>query len=555
MFDQNSLFFKTSKSIAEEFLQTSVIVDDQAYFESNTRARKVQPVPIDNLVVPGRKRNQEEKKRVKTTRVPPVVDIGIEEEKGSYVLDAQKVINSFAEKQIVCSVIKPSSDNDWVRSVEKLASSTDIMILDWEISRDNGKKIKNLLGKILKASNQKPKQLRLMVIYTGDPKIAEIAREIKTEIQSKLNVSTQKIEEQDNGFALVYGSTRIVVFSKPGTDYLPEQYKDRRVEFEQLADRVTAEFTVMTAGLVSNVAINSLALIRNSTHKILGKFSIYLDAPYLTHRALLVNPEDAEEFLTELIAEELRAILDEESVGRGANLELIKEWLLSSNKENFVLALNPQISFSLQETLDILQTGLKDCAKIMSTKKERPHKLPFTAMFRPDAITHKDLDERFSLITTIRTRYEKKKPRLTFGTILQRVNDNSFWVCMQPRCDAVRVDSERAFPVLPLKVCDNDKKFRLILENNGEHIRLSLKDKPYDLDLINFASNPNDNGMIVANLYQGNYFFKTTKRVRYKWIGELRPEQAQRIANEFAANLSRVGLEESEWLRLWATKG
>jgi hypothetical protein len=30
-------------------------------------------------------------------------------------------------------------------------------------------------------------------------------------------------------------------------------------------------------------------------------------------------------------------------------------------------------------------------------------------------------------------------------------------------------------------------------------------------------------------------------------------EHAQRIVNEYAAKLSRVGLDESEWLRRWAS--
>ncbi len=38
-------------------------------------------------------------------------------------------------------------------------------------------------------------------------------------------------------------------------------------------------------------------------------------------------------------------------------------------------------------------------------------------------------------------------------------------------------------------------------------------------------------------------------QVKFQWILELKEAHAQRIVNNFAAQLSRVGLAESEWLR------
>jgi hypothetical protein len=39
---------------------------------------------------------------------------------------------------------------------------------------------------------------------------------------------------------------------------------------------------------------------------------------------------------------------------------------------------------------------------------------------------------------------------------------------------------------------------------------------------------------------------------KFIWILDLKEAHAQRIANLYAARLSRVGLDESEWLRRWA---
>jgi hypothetical protein len=94
----------------------------------------------------------------------------------------------------------------------------------------------------------------------------------------------------------------------------------------------------------------------------------------------------------------------------------------------------------------------------------------------------------------------------------------------------------------------------MVLEENEKFIKLVLNNKPHDLKLITFASRIRDKGMIKARKDDRHYFIDTGRR-KYKWVGELRSEHAQRVANEFASNLLRVGLEESEWLRLWATKG
>jgi hypothetical protein len=50
-------------------------------------------------------------------------------------------------------------------------------------------------------------------------------------------------------------------------------------------------------------------------------------------------------------------------------------------------------------------------------------------------------------------------------------------------------------------------------------------------------------------------FFKSGAReTNFQWVAELRTEHAQRIANMLAGKISRVGLNESEWLRLNAKR-
>ncbi len=44
--------------------------------------------------------------------------------------------------------------------------------------------------------------------------------------------------------------------------------------------------------------------------------------------------------------------------------------------------------------------------------------------------------------------------------------------------------------------------------------------------------------------------FIDTSKNAYKWVAQLKPKHAQQAVEQFARELSRVGLTESEWLRL-----
>jgi hypothetical protein len=568
MFEHDSPFFKRSKTIAEGFLQSSIIVDDQILF-GDLSSKTIYAVPIENIAEPGRKGQAILSSAPKTE---PENSEPVTLEIGSHVLDAQKVINSFANKQIVCSIIKPTTNADWMVSAEKLASTVDIIILDWDINNDNGEDTKKLLGNVLQAANQEPGQLRLLVIYTGDNGIVNISKEIKLEIQKRLSITSEQITEEEEGFALVFGSMRVVVFSKPGTKNLADAHKNRIVEFEELADRATSEFAIMTAGLVSNTVLHSLTQIRLNTHKLLNTFSRTLNAPYLTHRALLPNPEDAENLLSSLIANEIQGIIEESNVGFQGGIDAIREWL-TSQKTPVVIDFNlldQRILFDTSEKIgSLLEKGiyrtLKDKGgftnvvtapqqeKVIKELEKKAHSLPWTKSFGQNDKTDDFSDDKFAHITVVRSYYAKSIPKMTLGTIVKKSDNNSYWLCLQPRCDCVRIDVSRPFPFLSLK--RNDQNFSLVISDDNGFMRFLPSYKPYAISLFTFATRPEHHGEIVADAQNSSYNFMDTGNIQYKWLGELKPEHAQRIANEFAANLSRVGLDESEWLRLWATKG
>jgi hypothetical protein len=46
-----------------------------------------------------------------------------------------------------------------------------------------------------------------------------------------------------------------------------------------------------------------------------------------------------------------------------------------------------------------------------------------------------------------------------------------------------------------------------------------------------------------------NQKFTSVDGIEFEWLCDLKSNHAQRIVNDFSAYLSRVGLDESEWLR------
>jgi len=410
---------------------------------------------------------------------------------------------------------------------------------------------------ITKSSLAPNRKLRLVVVYTGEPGIVGISKKIKTALLQPLGpTSTKDLREEDNGFAFIIGSTRIVIFAKPNTVRILKHLEYRKVSFHKLAERVIEEFTLMTAGLVSNLVLDSLAAIRNNTYRILGRFGAELDPAYLTHRALQIYPEDAEEHLLPLMMGELQALLQDADVSENMNFAAVKSWCEAYHNASFRLTVpsakgHEEKIVEQSAVEELLRKGLESFSSYLS--KGKGHKAALTKMFQPAENVATELDERFAIITTHRTFYTEDERTMSLGTVIKykpRGKPANYYVCVQPRCDSVRLKKPRAFPFLPLVESDNVEEFDTILIDDDRYVRLKVSKKPYDLHLITFDSSASGNGSILSV----KHIFTGVNKKKYIWMGEWRFEHAQRLSNSLATEISRVGLNESEWLRRWAPK-
>lgn len=567
-------FRQFSEGIARDFLQTIMVVDDRAFFEKQESI--IIPTEVQSPGPPRFIEGQELTEEPVNDSTPkdatPSPDHISEDDEGideassdkAHELDAKKLIGDFAIKGIVCAVIRPKDVE--VETLEEkvlpLAESCDIVVFDWVLyGATDGKKVKELISEITKRSSGKERRLRLIVVYTGQEELAEITAQIKAALEAagQANVAANK------DYTLETGSVRIAVYAKGHVPVAPENVDlaARVIPIEQLPDQLIREFTDMTMGLVSNVAIGSMAALRSNTHKLLTKFHPGMDAPFLAHRAMLKQTGDAGDLLVYLIGAELTAILDGAEVSRIADdldgKDLLRFWLdmRESDGYEFDQRFLPEIpGATAEDVLDILRKGVesKDLRPNLTVFKKDPHKKRLTSRFAAPSEAPLDLEYKFAILTSIKSDYRESSPALLTGTLLKEKRQNgekdSYWVCIQPICNCVRLAARTSFPLLPLKVVEGENKFDMVLpDGNNSYLRVKVDYNSTRLKMKRFDPSKNGFQMVKAHHEGGRYYFRASRGERYEWIAELKFEHAQRVLNLFAAVISRVGLDESEWLR------
>ncbi len=543
--EESKTFTELSQEVAEKFLHTVVFVDDQARFIEQERPTK--------LKKPGRGGGQG--KDTQESR----------NEGNNHELDAKNVIDVFASKGMVCSVLKPGKGEDPLGLATKAAERADVLILDWRIYDDDGEKTMGIIGNILAYDSTENQRLRLIIIYTAE-NIVGISKKIEEKYRGDFKVD-------DNGFTFSRGHLRLAIFAKDGAVDVLDEHRDRVLSVNQLSEQVSVEFAKITAGLVSNVALESLAVLRDNTHRIMGRLGHEMDPPYLAHRALLPNPDDAMYYAIDIIASEFHSLLDTYELGEKTNLRAIKAWIDMKNSEGTSfnikvggddVTVDPEILYEWQrvgiEESDWFKERITDKQKRKISN--HGHKT-LTQTFCTGEGDANELDCKFAMLTSLKNRYGRSSriPILTLGTILKEDSTDdsedpySFWLCIQPRCDSVRIENSRNFLFLSLKEVGGEKSFDIVVKyENNDFIRLKINYTIYESKLLEFSPNSSDENVIGAKKERSYFVFDADDGVRFKWVSELKSEHAQRIANRFAAKLSRVGLDESEWLRRWANR-
>lgn len=550
-----------SIGVAEEFLQTAVFVDDRIF--DNGRMAGEQKVPSlgKKLRVPARK-----SVKVVTPIVAP--------QEAPKALRCQDIVESFAKKKIVCSLYQMGKESGAgpTSNLYKLVSSADILIVDWDIEGDRGQKAMQLVSGLVKSSlENEPEQLRSIIIYTSEPNLKASVADKLFECLSELADSKIEIDlkAEDDGLAFHTKNSRITIFGKPGGVGRSEDFKKHEVVESALAERAIAEFSKLASGLLQGAALQGLALIRKNTRRILTMFGADLDAPFLLHRALSLPKEEAIRHLVPLLVAEMESVLEDEFDARMSDHEVLGGWcdlnvLPGTFPKEGAAKSVPQVEVAkelvrsganVQRFLTDKKVPLRsslfgesdDEGYSWNIRSKEGLELIESFLVAPEGA--KMAQAKLTALMSQRTYYSKRRA-MSLGSLLHDGKD--YYLCVQPACDCVRLKGWSPFPLLKMEV--SDSAFDVLVVDENEVVGLKSNFKPSSIFVFYFLAG-GTSGTVEAKRAENVFSFQGGGAVRgpkrqFRWVTQLKVEQALRILGRISTQLGRVGLTESEWARL-----
>ncbi len=553
---------------AEQYIQTVVLVDDRIY---EIVSGKI-PSP---LVAPQSASRTAATKSTSSSAVNPSIDTEAiddndDPEEVSF-LDLQK---SFAQRGIVCSLYQPESTASFNEESEvyKLCSNADVVIVDWDLGDALGAKATELVGCLIEQSQTvDPQQLRLVMIYTLDPDLRSVAEKIRTELGNRIGSDT--VEGEETTLELTTKTARVVVRGKVRN--ASHQYNsEERIPASRLACYSIKEFSELASGLLQGVALRGIAKLRDNNRRILSRFNKDLDLAFLIHRAFTLPDEAFEQVIT-LLTDELNSVLEdtisESSLGTSSSImDILNDWC-DTHWE-----VNENCSFNIGEgadgpsfvkdvfcngpnlQVDYSRITRSQVSGLINNSSNPPiwniGNINKFAEYLLGSSQEQNCNEKLGSLMSQKIKYGDSQRELHLGVIVKELCcEKRYLLCLQPVCDSVRMgDSSKSFMFCVLNEVENtnSKMTHCVIDVSGQVVRLSYKPKVPSVCVSSFRSTSE----VVSALrdQKERYVFIDEAENKYEWIAELKTEHAQRAAEQFARELSRVGLTESEWLRLKA---
>ncbi|MDH3598378.1 MAG: response regulator receiver domain, partial [Candidatus Tectomicrobia bacterium] len=383
-----------------------------------------------------------------------------------HALDAKVLIDNAMELGLICSVLRPEKGEDLKERVRKAAERADIVCLDWEIYGDDGETAKALITEIVRSDSERHGRLRLIAIYTGERDKQGILNNVLS-IFSESERQNRNIKKHQDAEIVTSDGLRIVyLFKKHGTR-LPHELLHYQVSEEELPARLLREFARLSEGLLSNVALATIASVRNVAHHVVQKFNSRMDGPYFHHRATLTTPDDAEDYAVEIVLSELKSAIDKQLVARRyAGSEAIEARIRNIAGDRSQLHLSYEdkgeikhCDLNIDDVVKLIVDGCKDAHDNL-TVSNKPSKARIresvSSLFGSKPDDTKANMREFASLTGIRAHpgnylfgSGNYRPVLGLGSVVQD-KAKQYWICLQASCDSVRLDENTAFLFAPL---------------------------------------------------------------------------------------------------------
>ncbi len=513
---------------------------------------------------------------------------------------AQKVVDGFYRLGIVCGLYEPKTSEFSNGAVPQrlidLCDHSDVFILDWKL-KDNqaDSPVPVLIEQLLSQDETcgQPRAVRFCAIYT-DAALGTVFSALHTEIKARFPHKTA--EEDLPNYRIHLGGLTIRLYRKIDA---PEAAGNSRrfVSSSDLAKTIVKDFVTEYEGIMSATALHGIAEVRSNAKRILDKFHPVLDYAFAIHSGLTISDPTVPEDLSGLISDEISSLIqesvpDEDLVHEllAAKIDELPDSCFSciASDENLVV---PETTASAVKRyfVDLFRNQVATSPFVESEVDCKDHiigrllleKLQSLALSVADSPNYVEGD--LSKLFCQRTVYGNSRV-LKPGTIVRESGSESYYLCLMPLCDSVRLKHAKVvFPFWKLSQIQNVSETTessgqsssgrgtshgvIVSGNDGTTKRLCLKGKIKDkMSMWQFKADD-----VVQFVKEGSSFFisecqrggasssaqhnnQTVETVRppkkFEWVAELKPLHAQRMAEFVSRQFSRVGLSESEWLRL-----
>ncbi|TGZ12035.1 hypothetical protein HLK56_18200 [Streptomyces sp. G9] len=569
-----------SVGAARHYLQTVVVVDDQVAIESSedVAAPEAEEIlgDIDPFAVPAEPESGPAGEHVPSGALPGGRNARVEPD-----LDGAALSEAFAGYGLVCGYLRPNTVEQLKAltqgTYDRLFMRSDVLVLDWSLNGDTGQTTSRLVSRLVRTEQGKLGRLRLICIYTNDPDLYGV-RDV---LGCMLRDEGHDLHESENGdgLGLVARDFRISVLGKVGVSR-PSVTEALAVPVANLPERIVREFAQAVHGILPGFALKSLSLLRDNAPTLLQRFRSDLDPAFVSHDLLT---GEGRRFAIQLIAREVQSLLESAGAGDMISRERIESWAKGrlsdtsfvptvQGKKSAIKNVSPDSVVELlsQDPIDFSTLLDKNGGKLGVSNMATVASL-FTTPERAQA-SEEELGRLSCLSRGLHSGYSSElEPTLQLGTILVRGEEVSaeestddlleefergdstheFLLCLQPLCDSERLDMNkpRGFPMIPLSEVSLGKEFHFLALDHRKRKRvLAGKAKPYDMIMVPFRRTGEERVVRAVKRHSVPSFTSDTGE-EFLWIGELRPEHALRVSHEMGRLISRVGLDESEWLR------
>jgi hypothetical protein len=545
-------FAEQRVAATREFAHTMIVVDDEAW-----KSRPLGGAPRAGL------------RRPRRGRLPPVDGRQQEMFLIRHALDTEKLVDAAMGLGLICAVIRPPKGRSIKIQLGAAAQQADIVCVDWELHNDGGDSATRIITEIARSDEKRNGRLRLIAIYTGDTNNNQILEKIfnafSQSYRDRFELKKDAICIESN-----HGLRVVCLFKAHGVQ-LADARRERQVKESDLPERLQKEFSLLAGGVLSNVALATIASIRDSTHHVLAKMAGSMDAPYFHHRAVLPMASDAEEYGVDIVLSDLKNAVDKHDVahkyaGPSAIAARIREMAQGAANLRLRYELNgaaKDFDVTVDDAIRLVTDG-NDSAhgKIKGAQKPgiRTFAREMSSLFTKDLNAAHCAMHQFAVLTGVRAhpgshvyKSGKKFPQLGLGTVI-RSSKGAYYLCLQASCDSVRVKKGAAFLFARLNRTSNKPDhFVPVLSRHGEveYVGLSVLRTAYAESLsVRFNPDAKAQTVLATRLKRRRgLFFTAASGDRYRWVADLKQRRALRTAQKLGQNMGRLGFDEFEPFR------